>query len=606
MRPYDFIRSAELTTFMVLTTAMASLAQTPLATEFTYQGQLKESGLPALGTYDFQFRLFDAAAGGTQVGTTECVDGVVPVDGLFAVELDFGATPFEGNAAWLEIAVRNDGMPANCSGGTAYTVLAARQPITATPYALYALNGPGSAGPWAVNGSTIYNSNGGNVGIGAPDPLAKLHVAGGRCFVENNLDVGVQAGGPYKITAINQTDHAIFGKVEADSGSFAYGVYGQSDSVSGGGGVFGIAPIYGVRGLSVATAGTSRGGEFTTNSTEGEGVLGYASADTGLNYGIRGRTDSAAGFAGYFEGRGYFSGHTGIGTQNPAARLHVEGGSDSSPGGGGFIVAGNVGGANLSLDNNEIMARSNGVATDLFLNHDGGDLLIGAGGGVGNVGIGTASPTQARVQIATTNQRCIYGENNSDSWAAALFINNGTAPAGLFNGAVSILGNLSKSSGSFRIDHPLDPANKYLYHSFVESPDMKNLYDGVVQTDQRGYATIELPDWFEPLNRDFRYQLTIIDAADGEEFAQAKIVREITHREFTIRTSRGRVKVSWQVTGTRKDPWAEAHRIPVEEKKPAHLRGTYQHPELYGLSREFGEIAAPQQLPNESLPRIAD
>ncbi len=61
-------------------------------------------------------------------------------------------------------------------------------------------------------------------------------------------------------------------------------------------------------------------------------------------------------------------------------------------------------------------------------------------------------------------------------------------------GGLSITGNISKGGGSFKIDHPLDPENKYLYHSFVESPDMMNIYNGNAVTDGRGYATIALPD----------------------------------------------------------------------------------------------------------------
>src|SRR4029453_13052647 len=82
--------------------------------------------------------------------------------------------------------------------------------------------------------------------------------------------------------------------------------------------------------------------------------------------------------------------------------------------------------------------------------------------------------------------------------------------AGLFEGNVSVLGTLSKSAGSFKIDHPLDPAHKYLSHSFVESPDMMNVYNGNLVLDADGEAEVVLPDWFEALNRDFRYQLTAI------------------------------------------------------------------------------------------------
>jgi hypothetical protein len=147
------------------------------------------------------------------------------------------------------------------------------------------------------------------------------------------------------------------------------------------------------------------------------------------------------------------------------------------------------------------------------------------------------------------------------------------------NGNVSIPGALSKGSGSFKIDHPLDPRNKYLYHSFVESPDMMNIYNGKVVTDGQGYAMVELPEWFDALNRDFRYQLTIIDEADSAAFAQAKVVKGVAENRFTIRTSAPTTIVSWQVTGVRKEAYAEIHRIKVEEEKPEGERGTCLHPE---------------------------
>ena len=148
-------------------------------------------------------------------------------------------------------------------------------------------------------------------------------------------------------------------------------------------------------------------------------------------------------------------------------------------------------------------------------------------------------------------------------------------------GNVHVVGTLSKASGSFKIDHPLDPANKYLYHSFVESPDMMNIYNGNVVTDKRGLATIELPDWFEALNRDFRYQLTVIG-----QFAQAIVVQKVKNNHFTIKTSKPGVEVSWQVTGIRQDAYANAHRIRVEEVKPPAEQGHYLHPELFGAGPE--------------------
>jgi hypothetical protein len=163
---------------------------------------------------------------------------------------------------------------------------------------------------------------------------------------------------------------------------------------------------------------------------------------------------------------------------------------------------------------------------------------------------------------------------------------------------VQITGNLEKAGGSFKIDHPLDPANKYLSHSFVESPDMKNVYDGVVVLDRKGKAEIELPDWFGALNKDFRYQLTAI-GAPGPNLYIAEEISDKTanytssnnnnkNSRFKIAGGTSGMKVSWQVTGIRKDPWANANRVQVEEDKPDKERGYYLHPDLYRQPEEKG------------------
>lgn len=155
--------------------------------------------------------------------------------------------------------------------------------------------------------------------------------------------------------------------------------------------------------------------------------------------------------------------------------------------------------------------------------------------------------------------------------------------AGKFNGNVQVTGVLSKGGGSFKIDHPLDPENKYLYHSFVESPDMMNIYNGNITTDSNGLAVVELPDYFGSLNRDFRYQLTVVG-----QFAQAIVAEEVKENRFTIQTSAPGVKVSWQVTGIRQDAWANKNRIKVEEDKSELERGHYLHPEALGKPEERG------------------
>jgi hypothetical protein len=108
-----------------------------------------------------------------------------------------------------------------------------------------------------------------------------------------------------------------------------------------------------------------------------------------------------------------------------------------------------------------------------------------------------------------------------------------------------------------------------------------NIYNGNISTDANGEATVVLPAYFAALNRDFRYQLTVIG-----QFAQAIVASEISDNRFQIRTDKPSVKVSWQVTGIRQDAWANKNRIPVEEPKPDRERGYYIHPELYEQPEE--------------------
>lgn len=172
--------------------------------------------------------------------------------------------------------------------------------------------------------------------------------------------------------------------------------------------------------------------------------------------------------------------------------------------------------------------------------------------------------------------------------------------AGKFFGDVDVQGTLSKFGGSFKIDHPLDPANKFLSHSFVESPDMMNIYNGNVILDASGHATITLPEWFGALNREFRYQLTCIRG-----FAPVYVATEIENNQFTIAGGRSGLKVSWQVTGVRQDAWAEANRIPVEEHKVGFEAGHYLHPEVYGLDRSMSIHAAREAVRNATASETA-
>jgi len=165
--------------------------------------------------------------------------------------------------------------------------------------------------------------------------------------------------------------------------------------------------------------------------------------------------------------------------------------------------------------------------------------------------------------------------DNGDLEVQGALIVAGNANIG---GNAEITGSLSKDSGTFKIDHPLDPENKYLYHSFVESPDMMNVYNGNVILNNDGAANVELPGYFEALNRDFRYQLTAIGAPGPNLYIASKI----DDNRFSIAGGTPGTEVSWQVTGIRKDPVAKMHPVIPEVEKPIAERGTYLHPEAYG------------------------
>jgi hypothetical protein len=291
--------------------------------------------------------------------------------------------------------------------------------------------------------------------------------------------------------------------------------------------------------------------------------------------------DETAEFSGNYEGFGALFATNGAGGSS-ASTSGVRAEYFGSGRGSGVLgiadnesTAADVAGVFGLHQSQEAGARAAGVRGESVATGSDGIGVLGLHGGSGDGVVGFA-PSGAGV-VGVSGQVGVVG----------------LAPppglAGLFLGNVHVQGTLSKSAGAFRIDHPLDPAHRYLQHSFVESPDMKNVYDGVVRTDRRGFATARLPRYFQALNRSFRYQLTIV----GRSFAQAIVWREIAANRFTIKTSQPRVKVSWQVTGIRKDRYANAHRVQAEVRKPAAEQGTYLAPELYGQPRTASAFKSP-------------
>lgn len=345
-------------------------------TAFTYQGELKDNGGLANGAYDMDFSLWDAVSAGSQIGSTVMVDGVQVNEGKFAVELDFGASAFDNGNRWLEIAV--DGF-----------MLDPRQKITRSPY--------------AIQTRGIFVDDVGNVGIGTDAPQGTFDVAGsirssgpdGGAFIArnpNNQQASVGLGWRNDVARIR-----VGGNGAGASGGLDVQTVGDRSLLRIlHGGQVGIGTTspgakLDIRGsdadLRLSAVNDRFGPELqfrntlSANSLHGRiefqdqngnvlSNIGYANPLIGprglsfqtANGGVMKMTDD---------------GNVGIGTLSPGAPLHVEGGTDTAPSQGGFLVLGNTGSANISIDNNEIMARNNGATSTLFLNNNGGAIVCG-------------------------------------------------------------------------------------------------------------------------------------------------------------------------------------------------------------------------------------
>jgi hypothetical protein len=334
---------------------------------------------------------------------------------------------------------------------------------------------------------------------------------------------------------------------------------------------FGSNPFDGsARWLQIAVRSPAGGGAFTTlcprqpitatpyalrmrlpfDGTTSAGVPGLKVTNTGGGEGLSGVSTSNNGVS----GRNSTSNNFGL-LGHPEVGVYGQHGTSGDYGGIGYSDFGAYG-------------VNGGTGSFGYLgNGDWGVEGNGIGAGAFAFGIG------------------VYG-HSSDNFGIGVY---GWAPggpdayAGYFDGRARVTGNFTSGNKFFRIDHPLDPEAKYLQHSCVESDEMKNVYDGVVTLDGNGEAWVDLPRWFESLNRDFRYQLTCIGG-----FAPVYVARTVQGNRFQIAGGKGGLKVSWQVTGVRQDALAKAMPLLVEVEKGNHERGRYQNPEAFGLPATRG------------------
>jgi len=553
--------------------ASHAIAQTPLGTSFTYQGGLRDGGVPANGVYDIQFSLWNSATFGLMVGPSVTSNDVNVVDGRFTVDIAFGAQ-YNGDARWLNIAVRP-----GASGG-AYTNVLPRQSLLATPYA-QALRLPLEQTFSVSNNALINLTN-----TSTSNSSAVLRLTSGAPS-GNSLGIVFQ---PVLVADTNDGN----GIVSYNSSNGAYAFYGRNEGTSG---ITFVADNLANAGRAawfriLTATNTSNALEASTNAVGSAADFAINNAASAANA-LR-ATTTGTGSSAFFDNNNTAATKPTLDVESSAAGVSIPSGSQDA----GIAIKGDSTGS-FSIG---VMGRgvSNGVFG--YCATTGGAGVLGrtdGGGGAISTGVrgeGNGAGTSA---IAAFNNFGIglYALAQSGT---AIFADNGgsnsTGYAGDFVGRVRVQGNLqvtgtlTKGSGTFMIDHPLDPENKLLYHSFIESPDMKNMYDGVVVLDSNGQATVTLPSYFEALNKDHRYQLTCIGG-----FAPVFIAKEVSGNQFEIAGGSPGLKVSWTVTGIRQDPYANTYRIKPEVMKDKDERGKYLYPEVYNKpnSLRMGQSSAP-------------
>jgi hypothetical protein len=498
----------------------------------------------------------------------------------------------------------------------------------------------------ATSGSAIAVQGTSTVGIGVAGTTASptLYAVYGQNTGTSGKAIGVYG------TSVSTTGYGVSGYDSATSGATA-GVYGVSASTSGAGvwgfnnatsgnavGVYGNSASTsgaGVWGFNNATSGNAVGVYGNSASTSGWSVEGNSTAASGVTVGVLGYSYSPTGYGMYGQNNATTGNAYGVGGESlsttgvgvigtvlaTTGRNYGVYGSSASPQGIGVHGDGNLsGGVGVSGTTSGITqygvygqnigttGPAYGVYGETFSYQGYGITGInmatsGIGGGAGVYG-NSLNPGGVGVMAnATAGGTALVAAANPGGYAAQLTGNVYMIGNLGIQGDLQVSGSIAKGSGSFKIDHPLDPANKYLSHSFVESPDMMNVYNGNVTTDNQGTATVILPDYFEALNGEFRYQLTVIG-----QFAQAMVSQKIANNRFVIRTDKPSVEVSWQVTGIRHDAYAQAHRIPVEEEKPAAEQGYYLHPDAFGQPESKSIQAARARRPrsNEMASRGTD
>jgi len=410
--------------------------------------------------------------------------------------------------------------------------------------------------------------DGANVTWGSPSSGLSFPYSGGASATTGTAVFDIQN------SSASGTIPALRGTTNSTS-SNSIGVLGEINSTSPG--MFSAA----VRGINNGTAGSGlgvwgshAGGGWGVygNSSSGRGVYGLASSLTGTNYGVYGASPSTAGRGVYGVATAATGSTTGVyGESNSNTGVGVKGYANASSGGSVGVLGQSDGGS-----------FGRGVAG--YASATSGETFGVYGSNQSENGHGVAGYAFSTVGLT----RGVFGQSNSSDGAGVfglggeygVFGQVGVSGYGMYS-----LGNFAAvGTKAFQIDHPTDPANKYLNHYCTEGPEPYNVYSGNISLDVSGSARIDLPEYFDQINKDFRYQLTPIGAPAPSLY----VADEIQGNSFRIAGGQEGLKVSWRVEAVRNDLWVRKHGAPVESEKLGNKRGKYLQPELYGQPKELG------------------
>jgi hypothetical protein len=350
-----------------------------------------------------------------------------------------------------------------------------------------------------------------------------------------------------------------------------------------------------LRGSAVG-AGSIAGFFTATNGTGISGVTG-----NGGSYGVFASNNGPAGAAGALRASGVNNhgvvatttsdGHNAVQATHTGLLGTAIAASLPAANGVGTAIRGDLAGAGVGVIGTVLGEDSTGV-----VGHTEGTTGFGAVGvstsesgpvtGVlGHAHSSAGTGVRGFASATTGTNYGVYGQTESSNGFGVY--SDGNAHVA---GDLTVSGTINGASAGLKIDHPLDPANQFLSHSGVESPDMMTIHSGIATLDGKGDATVVLPAWFGALNKDFRYQLTAIGTAAPD----LHIKSEAKDNRFSIGGGVAGQRVSWQLTGIRQDAWSNAHRVVVEEPKPAPLKGRYLHPKENGqpASKGIAELHA--------------